>query len=80
LDEDETPVVALLLLLAKELLTTGIELFGCGLEEVKIRTELEPDKYQYVHDHRQQHAIPSRESAADDKLVLVPIFEVEMYQ
>ena len=33
-----------------------------------------------VHDHRQQHAIPHGEGAADDELILVPIVEVEMYQ
>ena len=33
-----------------------------------------------MHDHRQQHALPRREGAADDELVLVAIVEVEMYQ
>ena len=33
-----------------------------------------------MRNHRQHHTVPTWEGAADDKLVLVPIFEVEMYQ
>jgi len=80
LDEDESPVVTLLFLLAKEFLTTSFQIFRAGLEKVEIGTELEPDQHQYVRNHRQNHTIPTWEGAADDKLVLVPIFEVEMYQ
>ena len=80
LDEDESPVVTLLFLLAKELLTTSVQFFRAGFEEVEIGTELEPEQDQYMRNHRQQHTIPTWEGAADDKLVLVPIFEVEMYQ
>ena len=58
----------------------SFELFRCWFEEVKVRTELHPHNDQGVRYHRQQHAIPSRDRAADDKLVLVTIFEVEMYQ
>lgn len=47
---------------------------------MEIGTELEPEKNQYVRNHRQQHTIPAREGTADDELILVPIFEVEMYQ
>ncbi len=80
LDEHEAPVVALLLLLAKDLLAASLEFLGARLEEVKIGTELEPDDDQKMDDHRQQHTIPPREGAADDELILVPIVEVEMYQ
>ena len=80
LDEDEAPVVALLLLLLQELLTTSFQFLRGGLEEVEIGPELKPDQQHEVHNHRQQHTIPAWEGAADDVLVLVPIFEVEMYQ
>ena len=73
-------LLALLLLLAKELLTTSLQFLRCGFEEVEIRPELEPEKNQYVRDHRQEHTVPAREGAADDELVFVPILEVEMYQ
>ena len=80
LDKDEAPVVPLPLLLLEELLTTSFQLLRSRFEEMKIRPELEPEQYQYMHNHRQQHAIPAWEGAADDVLILVPIFEVEMYQ
>jgi len=80
LDEDEAPVVTLLFLLAKEFLTTGFQFFRAGLEEVEVGTELEPEQEQYVRNHRQHHTVPTWEGAADDKLVFVTIFEVEMYQ
>ena len=47
---------------------------------MQIGTELEPQKNQYVRYYGQQHTIPARDRAADDELVLVAIFEVEMYQ
>ena len=80
LHEDESPIVALLLLLTKDFLSARFQFFGAGFEQVEIGTELEPDDDEDVDDHRQQHTIPPGEGAADDELILVPIVEVEVYQ
>jgi hypothetical protein len=62
------------------LLPACLELLGAELEQVQIGTELEPNEDDKMDDHRQQNAIPARDGAADDELILVTILEVEMYQ
>jgi len=42
--------------------------------------ELKPEQDDDMDGDRQQYAIPPGEGGTDDELVLIPIFEVEMYQ
>ena len=80
LDEHETTVFPVQLLLAEQFLPACFHVFRTGSEEVQIRPELKKDDQEEVHDDRQEHRLARGDGPADDLLVLIATVEVEMNQ